>query len=131
MMMNEEFDLPAVLTKLAYGNGDDEPLEATMDRLITPDFVQRVNGGVYQRSEYIDHVREWRQTVADGELRVLEQVITATRIAGRYLFRTVSADGQVLTFESHLFAHIDDGKVGRFIEVGRPTRTDEDGDLLD
>jgi hypothetical protein len=46
-MINEGFDLPAVLTELAFGNESDEPLEGTLDRLITPNFVQRINGRVY------------------------------------------------------------------------------------
>lgn len=130
-MTNEEFNLAAVLTELAYGNESEEPLEATLDRLVTPDFVQRVNGQVFQRSEYAAHVREWRQAVVSGEIRVLEQVVMATRTAGRYLFRTVSADGQVRTFESHLFARIDDGKVGRLIEVARQTGDDDNDDFLE
>jgi hypothetical protein len=129
-MINEGFDLPTVLTELAFGNESDEPLEGTLDRLITPNFVQRINGRVYRRSEYAAHVREWRQTVASGELRVLEQVVTTTAIAGRYVFRTVSADEQVLTFESHLFARIDGGKVDRLIEVARQIGDHDDGDLL-
>ena len=129
--MNEAFNLPAVLTELLYGNESDEPLEATLDRLITPNFVQRINGRVYRRSEYAAHVREMRQmVVGGGELRVLEQISTATRIAGRYLFSMVSADGQALSFESHLFARIDGGKVDRLVEVARQIGNDDHGDLL-
>lgn len=37
-------------------------------------FVQRINGQVYDRDEYIPHVREMRQMVnGGGELRVLER----------------------------------------------------------
>jgi hypothetical protein len=75
-------------------------------------------------------VREWRQKVADGELRVLEQISTAAVVADRYLFRTVSADGQIPVFESHLFSRIDGGKVDRLIEVARQVGDDDDGDLL-
>jgi hypothetical protein len=118
--MNEGFNLSAVLTELLYGNENDAPLEATLDRLITPKFVQRINRHVYQRSEYTAHVREMRKmVVGGGELRVLEQISTATGIVGRYLFRMVSADGHDTSFESHLFARVDGGKVDRMVEVAR------------
>jgi hypothetical protein len=56
--------------------------------LITPNFVQRINGQVYDRDQYIPHVREMRLMVTGGgELQVLEQLATATGSAGRYLFR--------------------------------------------
>jgi len=103
-------DLPAALTELLYGDENTEPLERTLGRLIMPNFVQRINGRVYRRAEYPAHVREMRQMVAGGgEMRVLEQVSTETGIAGRYLFRMVSAEGQSLSFESHLFASVKDG----------------------
>ena len=118
--MSEGFNLPAVLTELLYGNEDEEPLEETLDRLVSPNFVQRINGDVYKRSEYTAHVREMRQMVAGGgELRVLEQLSAATGIAGRYLFRMLPAEGPALTFESHLFARVEGGKIERMVEVAR------------
>lgn len=129
--MNDGFDLPTVLTELLYGNENDEPLEQTLDRLITPTFVQRINGQVYQRSEYTPHVREMRQmVVGGGELRILEQIATAIGIACRYLFTMTAADGQTLTFESHLFTRIDNGKVDRLVEVARQIGDDDHADLL-
>lgn len=128
--MTEAFDLPAALTELLYGNENDEPLEKTLDRLITPTFVQRINGQVYNRDQYTPHVREMRLMVTGGgELQVLEQLETATGFAGRYLFRMVQGGGPMFTFESHLFARIEDGKIDRMIEVARQTE-DGDGDLL-
>jgi hypothetical protein len=129
--MNREFDLPAALTELLYGDESAEPLERSLDRLITPNFVQRINGRVYGRAEYPTHVREMRQMVAGGgEIRVLEQVCTETGIAGRYLFRMGSADGKSLSFESHLFASIKDGRAERFVEVARQVQEDDDEDFL-
>jgi hypothetical protein len=73
-----------------------------------------------------------RQMVAGGgETRVLEQVSTETGIAGRYLFRMVSAEGQSLSFESHLFASVKDGRAERFVEVARPVEEDDDDLLTD
>ena len=128
--MTEAFDLPAALTELLYGNENDEPLEKTLDRLITPNFVQRINGKVYDRDQYIPHVREMRQLVTGGgELQVLEQLATATGFAGRYLFTLAQESGPTITFESHLFARIEDGRIDRMIEVARQTE-DGDGDLF-
>jgi hypothetical protein len=128
--MSKEINLPAVLSELLYGNENEEPLESTLDRLITPNFVQRINGQVFDRVEYVPHVRGMRQMVGGGgELTVLEQTDTDTGIAGRYLFRMVPAVGPELTFESHLFARIVDGKIDRMIEVARQTE-DVDGDLF-
>ena len=129
--MSEEFNLPAALTELLYGREDEEPLEETLERLVTPNFVQRINGEVYKRSEYTPHVREMRQmVVGGGELRVLEQLTTDTGIVGRYLFTMVPADGPALTFESHLFARIEGGRIDRMIEVARLIDDENDGDLL-
>jgi hypothetical protein len=129
--VDREFDLPAVLTELLYGDESTEPLERTLDRLVTPDFVQRINGRVYRRPEYDAHVREMRQLVTGGgEMRVLEQTGMGTAIAGRYLFRMVSAAGQSVTFESHLFARITDGRAERFVEVSRQIEDGDDRDLL-
>ena len=115
--MSQGRQLSAVLNELLYGNEVMEPVEQTLDRLVTPDFTQRINGQVHRRSEYAAHVREMRGSVAGGgEMRVLEQVDAGESIAGRYLFRTVSADGQDAIGESHLFARLRDGRVARWVE---------------
>jgi hypothetical protein len=94
--------------------------------LITPTFVQRVNGQVYDRTAYIPHVHKIRQSVVGGgELTVLEQFSAGNAVAGRYLFRMVPAQGSAMTFETHLFAPIEAGRVDRLVEVARQT---EDGD---
>jgi hypothetical protein len=128
--MSEEIDLPAVLSELLFGDESTEPLETTLDRLITPTFVQRINGAVYDRVAYIPHVREMRQlVVGGGELTVLEQFSAGSTVAGRYLFRMVPAQGPGMTFESHLFARVEAGRVDRLVEVARQTE-DGDGDFL-
>ena len=115
--MSQGRQLSAVLNELLYGNEVMESLEQTLDRLVTPDFTQRINGQVHRRSEYAAHVREMRGSVAGGgEMRVLEQVDAGESIAGRYLFRMVSADGQDAIGESHLFARLRDGRVARWVE---------------
>jgi hypothetical protein len=129
--MSQDFELSAVLNELLYGNEVMESVEQTLDRLVTPDFTQRINGQVYRRSEYAAHVREMRRLVAGGgEMRVLEQVDAGESIAGRYLFRMVSADGQETIGESHLFARLRDGRVARFVEVARWVEDADDEDLL-
>ena len=67
-----------------------------------------------------------QRVVGGGELRVLEQAGTDTEIAGRYLLQMVSAAGQSLTFESHLFARIADSRAERFVEVARQTGDGDD-----
>jgi hypothetical protein len=64
--MSQDFELPAVLNELLYGNEVMESVEQTVDRLVTPDFTQRINGQVYRRSEYAAHVREMRRLVTGG-----------------------------------------------------------------
>ncbi|MFF3734891.1 nuclear transport factor 2 family protein [Streptomyces sp. NPDC002476] len=129
--MNQTFDLKAVLTELLHGDEATEPLEDTLDRLLTPDFVQRINGRVHQRSEFAAHVREMRARVADGgELRTLQLIGTDSMAAGRFLFRMVSSEGAELTFESHLFARVSGGRAESFVEVARQVATDDDKDLL-
>ena len=74
--MSQDFELSAVLNELLYGNEVMESVEQTLDRLVTPDFTQRINGQVYRRSEYAAHVRDMRRLVAGGgEMAVLEQVV--------------------------------------------------------
>jgi hypothetical protein len=128
--MHEALDLPAALAELAFGNEDSEPLEETLDRLVTPDFVQRINGTVQTRAEYLAHVRDWRKKVTSGELRVLEQVSTPTAVAGRYIFTIVPAGGQQMDIESHLFARIEAGRIARLIEVARQAEVGDDDNYL-
>ncbi|KZM72709.1 hypothetical protein [Nocardia terpenica] len=129
--MTEQFDLPAVLTELLYGTEDAEPLETTLDRLLAPDFVQRINGQVFQRQEFAPHVREMRKLAAGGgELQVLEQISTPAAVAGRYLFHMVAANGTALRFESHLFASVRDGTVARFVEVARQIENTDNDNFL-
>lgn len=66
-----------------------------------------------------------------GELRVLEQhaMATGSRAAtcsGWYR----QAGGQQFSFESHLFARIDNGRVDRLIEVARLLEDNHYRDLL-
>ncbi|WP_335934668.1 nuclear transport factor 2 family protein [Streptomyces sp. PTD5-9] len=129
--MNQEFDLKTALTELLYGDEATEPLEDTLDRWLTPDFVQRVNGRVCRRPEFAAHVREMRSRIADGgELRTLEVIGADGTAAGRFLFRTTSPEGAELTFESHLFVRVSGGRAKSFAEVARQVATDDDGDLL-
>ncbi|HET6499221.1 MAG TPA: hypothetical protein VFG87_00535 [Amycolatopsis sp.] len=129
--MNQGFDLPSLLTKLIYGDEATESVEQIVEQLLAPRFVLRFNGQVFGRSEFIAHVRESRRmAVGGGELRVLEEISTDTRISGRYLFRLISAEGRSLGVESHLFAKIDDGRVERIVEIARQVEGDTEEDFL-
>jgi hypothetical protein len=129
--MNQGFELSSLLTKLIYGDEATDPVEQTVDKLFVPHFLLRLNGQVYGRSGFIAHVREMREmTAGGGEIRVLEEINTDTRIAGRYLFRMIPAEGQSLSIEAHLFAQVDDGKVERIIEVARQVENDAEEDFL-
>jgi hypothetical protein len=130
--MNHGSDLPSVLTELLYGDETAEPLEQTLDRLLAPRFVLRVNGQIYDRSGFTAHVREIRQiSIGGGKIQVLEQISADNRIAGRYLFRTISGEGKSLSIEAHLFAKVNDGKLERLIEVARQVGNDEENFLAD
>jgi hypothetical protein len=129
--MNHGSDLPSVLTELLYGNEVAEPLEQTLDRLLAPRFVLRINGQLYDRSGFTAHVREMRRmTTGGGKIQVLEQMSTDNRIAGRYLLRMISAEGQSLSVEAHLFAKVNDGKLERIIEVARQAGNDGEENFL-
>jgi hypothetical protein len=129
--MNQGFELSSLLTKLIYGDEATDPVDQTVDKLFAPHFVLRLNGAVYGRFGFTAHVREMRQmTAGGGEIRVLEEIGTDTRIAGRYLFRMVSQEGQSLSIEAHLFAKVDDGRVERIVEVARQVGNDAEEDFL-
>jgi hypothetical protein len=130
--MNQDFDLPAALTELLYGGEATESLEETLDRLLAPHFVLRVNGQIYDRAGFTAHARETREMAAGGgEIRVLEQLNENNGIAGRYLMRMISADGKGLSVEAHLFARVHDDKVARIIEIARPVESAEENFLAD
>jgi hypothetical protein len=129
--MNQDPDLPAVLTELIYGDEVTEPLEKTLDRLLAPRFVLRINGQIYDRSGFIAHVRELRQiSIGGGKIQVLEQISTDNGIAGRYLFRMISAEGKGLSIEAHLFAKVSNGKIGRIAEIARQVGDDAEENFL-
>jgi hypothetical protein len=129
--MNQSFDLPSVLTELIYGDEATESLEQTIGRTLARYFVLRLNGQMYDRSKFTTHILQMRQmTSGGGEIRVLEQISTATAVAGRYLFRMVSAERRSLTVEAHLFARVNEGKVERIIEVARQVENDAEEDFL-
>lgn len=129
--MNQSFDLPSVLTELLYGDESTEPINRTLDRLLAPHFVSRINGQIYDRSGFTAHVREMRQiAIAGNKIQVLEQISTDNEIAGRYLFRMISAEGKSLSAEAHLFAKVNDGKVERIIEVARQVGNDAEENFL-
>jgi hypothetical protein len=129
--MNNGSDLPSLLTELIYGDEAAESLEQTLGRLLVPGFALRVNGQIYDRSGFAAHVREMRRmTIGGGKIQVLEQISTDNRIAGRYLFRMISAEGNSLSIEAHLFATVNDGKLARIIEVARQVGNEAEENFL-
>ena len=69
--------------------------------------------------------------IGGGKIQVLEQISADNRVAGRYLFRMISTEGQSLSIEAHLFAKVNDGKLERIIEVARQVGNDEENFLAD
>lgn len=129
--MNQSLDLSSVLTGLLYGREAAESLEQTLDQLVAPNFVLRMNGQVYDRSGFAAHISEMRQmTAGGGEIRVLEQIGADNRTAGRYLLRMKSAEGRSLTVEAHVFATVNDGRVERLTEIARPVEDDAEENFL-
>ena len=119
------------LSELFFGDEQAEPLEETLDRLVSPRFRQRINGKVYGRREYLGHVREMRASVSGGRAEVVEQLRDGERVAGRYLFRVAQAGGQEATFESCIFAQLAaDGRIERLAEVARVVEGDDDDDVM-
>jgi hypothetical protein len=125
----EEF-YPSTLSMLFFGDEQHEPLEKTLDDILSPDFQQRVNGKIYGRDEFLPHVREMRGTVVSGTMEVLEQVREGNRIAGRYLFHVVTVGGGKAHYESHIMGEVDDdGRILRQSEVARVVEDTDDSDL--
>ncbi len=119
------------LSELFFGDEQQEPLEDTLDRLVSPDFCQRINGAVHRRQEYANHVRMMRGTVSGGHVEVLEQVREGQTVAGRYLFRVVRSEGSAATFESGIFARLGaDGRIDQMVEIGRLVEDGDNSDFL-
>lgn len=127
-----DFDLSVVLAELFYGDESTVALPVTLDRLLAPDFVQRVNGDEYDRATYTDHVRQVRGMVgSNGRVRVREEVRQRTAIAGRYTFSFTGTNGEAIEFETHVFAQLaPDTRIPQLVEVGRQITPDEHRDLL-
>lgn len=130
-MPGSDAALVDALGELFFGDEQQEPLEDTLDRLVSPDFCQRINGALYRRQEYFDHVRAMRGTVSGGDVEVLEQVREGHTVAGRYLFRVVRSEGSAATFESSIFARLGtDGRIDQLAEIGRLVEDGDNSDFL-
>jgi hypothetical protein len=122
-----DWSLAPILTKLLFGSEAEEPLERTIEKLLTDQYQQRVNGTEIGRRDFADHVRAVRSGVAGGRLDVLEELTEGNRIAGRYLFHVVAPSGAEEAYEAHIFAErATDGGLTHMIEVNR--RFDPDTD---
>jgi len=112
--------LTSALSEVCFGAEADFPLEATVDRYFTPDYVQRVNGEVLDRATFVAHIRHLRAAAARGVVRVLEVVQEGRRFADRHEVHAIKADGGEMRAEVYLFGERDeDGRIRRVDEVTR------------
>ncbi len=124
-MISHAMDDPAAyvasaLGEVCFGDEDNYPLEATVDRYFTPDYEQRTDGELVDRKGFVEHIRALRALVAEGHVEVLEVVREGTRLADRHRVTVTKRDGSRSQLEVYLFAELaDDGRLRRVDEVSR------------
>ncbi|WP_194895902.1 nuclear transport factor 2 family protein [Catenulispora pinisilvae] len=98
----------------------DLPLQEALDRHFAPDYRQRTNGVWTDRAEFAEHIAHLRGVVADGTIRVHDELADADggRYAERHTIDMVKADGSTASHEVYVFAErAPDGRFVRLEEV--------------
>jgi hypothetical protein len=106
----------SILTAMFFPADNTEPLTQTVDRLVTPDYRQRLNGTIVERHQLVDHLRAARERLAGGRLEVVDELQDGDRLAGQFRFHLT---GPVM-LESHAFAQLAaDGRLSRLDDLNR------------
>lgn len=94
------------------------PLEEALDRHFAPTYRQRTDGAWADRSEFREHIAHLRQVVADGTIKVHEEVTSDSLYAERHTIDVTKVDGSTVSMEVYVFAeYAPDGRFVRLEEV--------------
>ncbi|MEU6084415.1 nuclear transport factor 2 family protein [Streptomyces sp. NPDC047108] len=108
-------DITSALTDLLFTPGLD--LNEAADRHFAPDYRQRTDGSWDDRTAWLDHMAHLRRVVADGSVRVHEELVNGRLYADRHTVDVTKTDGTTVSMEVYLF--------GEFAPDGRFRRIEE------
>lgn len=94
------------------------PLDEALDRHFAPEYRQRTDGAWIDRTGFAEHIAHLRGVVADGTIRVHEELADGAAYAERHTIDIVKADGSTASHEVYVFAErAADGRFARLEEV--------------
>lgn len=114
------------LNEVFFGDPDDA--KEVIDRHISPDYVQIMNGSRLEYDDVVAHVRHIRATLASGTIEVHEAVQDGDVIADRHTMTATYVSGKKFAGSVYAFAQL--GSDGRIIRVNEISQIDvaEEGD---
>jgi hypothetical protein len=108
--------IAAALTDLLLTPG--LPLPEALDRHFAPDYRQRTDGAWIDRAGFAEHIAHLRDVVAEGSIRVHDELAEGASYAERHTVEIVKADGSTAAHEVYVFAErAADGRFVRLEEV--------------
>jgi len=94
------------------------PLDEALDRHFAPEYRQRTDGAWIDRTGFAEHIAHLRGVVADGTIRVHDELSAGPSYAERHTIDVVKADGSTTAHEVYVFAErAPDGRFVRLEEV--------------
>ncbi|OKK17219.1 hypothetical protein AMK16_20200 [Streptomyces sp. CB00455] len=108
--------IAAALTDLIFTPGLD--LHEAADRHFAPDYRQRTDGRWDDRDGFLEHIAHLRSIVAEGTVKVHDELHDGGRYADRHTVRLTKKDGSTVRTEVYVFADLaPDGRFRRIEEV--------------
>jgi hypothetical protein len=95
------------------------PLEQAVDRHFAPGYRQRTDGVWADRAEFTEHIAHLREIVAEGAIRVHDELADGSAYAERHTVDMVKVDGSAAALEVYVFA--ERGPDGRFVRLEEVT----------
>ena len=80
------------------------PLQEALDRHFAPDYRQRTDGVWIDRAGFAEHIAHLRGVVADGAIRVHDELAEGSGYAERHTIDVVKTDGSTASHEVYVFA---------------------------
>jgi hypothetical protein len=94
------------------------PLDEALDRHFAPGYRQRTDGAWIDRAGFAGHIAHLRGVVADGTIRVHDELGEGAAYAERHTIDVVKNDGSTASHEVYVFAErAPDGRFVRLEEV--------------
>jgi ketosteroid isomerase-like protein len=114
------------LNEVLFGEPDDA--KEVIDRHVSPDYVQIINGSRLEYDEFVAHIRHLRTTLSSGTIKVLEAAQDGDIIADRHTMTATYVSGKKFAGSVHAFVQL--GNDGRIIRVNEISQIDvaEEGD---